>query len=70
MLDAAPNPWGIRCTVHGAIFAYGLTLIDNCALAPLARACAEPGRYDFMLTVARLVVTGGAGSPANPIATF
>jgi kynurenine formamidase len=70
MLDAAPNPWGIPWTVHGAIFAYGMALIDNCALAPLARACAEQGRYDFMLTVAPLVVTGGTGSPTNPIATF
>jgi kynurenine formamidase len=70
MLDAAPNPWGIPWAVHGAIFAYGMALIDNCDLAGLSAACTEQGRFDFMLTVAPLVVPGGTGSPANPLATF
>jgi kynurenine formamidase len=70
MLDAAPNPWGLPWAVHAAIFAYGMALIDNCALSGLSAACAEEGRYDFMLTVAPLVVPGGTGSPANPLATF
>jgi kynurenine formamidase len=70
MLDAAPNPWGIPWTVHGAIFAYGVALLDNCLLEPLSEACEEEGRFDFMLTVAPLVVVGGTGSPANPLATF
>ena len=70
MLDAAPNPWDIPWAVHGAIFAYGMALIDNCALAPLSEACAEEDRFEFMLTVAPLVVPGGTGSPVNPLATF
>lgn len=70
LMDAAPNEYGIPWPVHGALFAYGVALLDNCLLEPLARACAEEGRYTFMLTVAPLRVVGGTGSPANPIALF
>lgn len=68
MLDHAPNDWGIPWTVHGAIFAYGIAMVDNCDLAPLARACAQLGRYEFMFVVSPLVVHGGTGSPVNPLA--
>jgi kynurenine formamidase len=68
MLDATPNEWGLSFTVHGAIFSFGMALIDHCDLAPLALACAEEGRYAFMLVVAPLVVRGGTGSPVNPLA--
>lgn len=70
MLDHAPNEWDIPWTVHGAIFAYGMALVDNCALEPLAAACAEEGRYEFMFVLSPLVVEGGTGSPANPLAVF
>ncbi|WP_051839445.1 cyclase family protein [Streptomyces sp. NRRL F-5126] len=70
MLDHAPNDWGIPWTVHGSVFAYGLALVDNCDLAPLAAACAAEGRYTFMFVVAPLVVEGGTGSPANPLAVL
>jgi len=33
-------------------------------------ACAEEGRYEFLLVVARLKMKGGVGSPVNPIAIF
>jgi kynurenine formamidase len=66
----APNDYDIAWTVHGALFAYGVALLDNCLLQPLAEACAEEGRYTFMLTVAPLRVVGGTGSPANPLALF
>ena len=36
----------------------------------LAAACADEGRYEFLLVIAPLVVEGGTGSPVNPIATF
>ena len=39
-------------------------------LRPLAEACAEEGRYEFMLTINPLRVIGGTGSPVNPIALF
>ena len=47
-----------------------LGLLDNALPQPLAEACAEEGRYEFMLTVNPLRVVGGTGSPVNPIALF
>ena len=70
MMDFMPNEYGIPWTVHAAIFAYGIGLLDNALLEPLAEACAEEGRYEFMLTVNPLRVVGGTGSPVNPIALF
>ena len=70
MMDAAPSGYDIAWAVHGAIFAYGVALLDNSLLQPLAEACAEEGWYEFMLTVNPLRVIGGTGSPVNPIAVF
>ncbi len=70
MMDAQPTGYDIPWTVHGVVFAYGVGLLDNALLQPLAEACAEEGRYSFMLTVAPLPVVGGTGSPVNPIALF
>ena len=70
MLDEYPNEYDIPWTVHGAIFAYGTALLDNALLQPLAEACAEQGRYEFMLSINPLKVIGGTGSPVNPIAVF
>ena len=70
MMDFTPNGYDIPWAVHGAIFAYGIGLLDNALLQPLAEACAEEGRYEFMLTVNPLRVMGGTGSPVNPIALF
>lgn len=70
MMDYMPNGYGVPWSVHGAIFAYGIALLDNALLEPLAEACVEEGRYQFMLTIAPLRVVGGTGSPANPIALF
>jgi len=70
MMDASPNEYGILWTVHGAIFAYGVALLDNALLQPLAEVCAEEGRYEFMITINPLKVIGGTGSPVNPIAVF
>jgi kynurenine formamidase len=68
LMDASPNEYGVTWTVHGAIFSYGIALVDNALLQPLAEACAEEGRYEFMFTFAPLAVIGGTGSPINPIA--
>jgi kynurenine formamidase len=70
MLDAVPNDYGLRYTVHCAIWAYGVALVDNALLQPLSVACAEEQRYTFMLSIAPLRVVGGTGSPVNPIALF
>jgi kynurenine formamidase len=56
--------------VHAAIFAYGVALLDNALLEPLAEACAEEKRDECMLVIAPLRVVGGTGSPANPLAVF
>jgi kynurenine formamidase len=71
MMDAAPNQWGgIPWNVHGAIPSFGVALVDNCELGALSEACREEQRYEFLFMVAPLVVVGGTGSPANPLALF
>jgi kynurenine formamidase len=70
MMDHMPIGYDIPWSVHAAIFAYGIALLDNALLQPLAEACAQEGRYEFMLMIAPLKVVGGTGSPANPIALF
>ncbi len=70
MMDFHPNGYDIPWSVHGSIFAYGIGLVDNALLQPLAEACAAEGRYEFMLTINPLLVIGGTGSPVNPIALF
>ncbi len=70
MIDHAPIGYDVSWAVHSAIFAYGIALVDNALLEPLARACIDEGRDEFMLMVAPLVVVGGTGSPANPLAVF
>src|SRR6202012_1353810 len=55
-------------SVHGAIFAFGLALVDNALLEPVAGVCAELDRDDFMFVTSPLRVEGGTGSPANPLA--
>ena len=38
--DGYPNGYDIPWSVHGSIFAYGIGLLDNALLQPLAEACA------------------------------
>jgi kynurenine formamidase len=52
------------------IVGMGLHLIDNMALEALTAACAEEGRWEFLLTVAPLRVVGGTGCPVNPVAVL
>lgn len=70
MMDAFPHRYAVPWTVHAAIFALGVALVDNCELGPLAQACVEEGRRDFMLVIGPLVIRGGTGSPVNPLALF
>ena len=70
MMDARPDPYGLAFPVHGVLFNYGVALLDNALLEPLAEACAEEGRYEFMFVGLPLNVARGTGSPANPIALF
>lgn len=70
LMDASPNPYGLSLPVHAALFTFGVGLVDNALLEPLAEACGAEARYEFMLTVAPLPIPLGTGSPANPIALF
>lgn len=55
--------------IHSVAIPYmGLPLLDNANFDRLADACASAGRYEFLFTIAPLVVVGGTGSPVNPIA--
>lgn len=71
--DIADDPrfeYGHARTVHAILGSYGVAILDNALLEPLAEVCAEEGRYEFMLTINPLIVLGGTGSPVNPIAVF
>ena len=70
MMDERPNDYGLTFPVHGVLFNFGVGLLDNALLEPLANACAEEERYEFMFMALPLKVARGTGSPANPIAMF
>lgn len=53
-----------------ALVGMGLHLLDNLWLEDLAGACAEAGRWSFLLSVAPLRIERGTGSPVNPIAVL
>jgi hypothetical protein len=48
----------------------GIQLLDNQNLDDLSAACAERGRYEFLLAIAPLKLVGGTASATNPIAVF
>jgi kynurenine formamidase len=56
--------------VHAVIANFGVCLVDNALLEPLAAACQEERRYEFMFVVLPLKVARGSGSAANPTAIF
>jgi kynurenine formamidase len=70
--DISPLPYpNIGNAVHVVgLVAMGLWLIDNGNLEELAQACAARRRWEFMLTIAPLVLQNVTGSPVNPIAVF
>ncbi len=78
MMDARPSGYDLfdRAAAAGgpvhvlAIVFAGMPLLDNANLDPLAEACREEGRWEFLLTIAPLYVRGGTGSPVNPVAVF
>ena len=56
--------------VHAVIANFGIALVDNAELEPLAAACLEERRYEFMFVALPLRVLRGSGSAANPTAIF
>jgi kynurenine formamidase len=62
---------GVAMPIHTvAIVAMGVHLLDNLDLDALAAACAEEQRWQFLFTVAPLILRRGTASPVNPIALF
>lgn len=62
---------GIALPVHVLLLTgLGINLLDNQDLETVAMTAAKLNRWEFMLTIAPLVVTGGTGSPANILAMF
>ena len=62
---------GITQPVHTFLIAgLGSNIFDNMDLEALAETAARENRWEFMLTAGPIPVTGGTGSPLNPIAVF
>jgi len=62
---------GLTHPIHQlALVALGVNIFDNCDLEALSEAAAKRKRWEFLLTAAPIPLTGGTGSPLNPIATF
>ena len=62
---------GINLPVHTlAITALGVDILDNQDLETLADTAARLHRWEFLLSVAPVPVTGGTGFPVNALAIF
>ena len=55
---------------HFLIAGLGVPILDALDLEAVAATSAKLGRWDFMLSVAPIPVTGGTGGPINVLATF
>jgi kynurenine formamidase len=71
-LDVVPSlVTGVNLPVHTlAITALGINILDNQDLEALGELAASQKRWEFLLTVAPVPVTGGTGFPVNALATF
>jgi kynurenine formamidase len=62
---------GVALPVHTLLItALGINILDNQDLEALAETCAKLKKWQFMLTINPMPITGGTGSPMNTIATF
>ena len=62
---------GVALPVHTlAITAMGIDILDNQDLEAVAEMAAKHNRWEFLLTVAPIPVTGGTGFPVNALAIF
>jgi kynurenine formamidase len=62
---------GIGLPVHTLLIAgLGVNILDNQDLEALAAVAAKLKRWEFMITINPLPVTGGTGSPMNTMAVF
>ncbi|MBV8771958.1 MAG: cyclase family protein [Deltaproteobacteria bacterium] len=71
--DIAPSPYGAEMglPIHvGTLVIQGIHLIDNADLEPLSVACDKHRRYEFLFSMAPLILERGTASPVNPLALF
>ena len=62
---------GVNLPIHTLfITAMGINLLDNQDLEALGATAAKLNRWEFMLTLAPVPVTGGTGFPLNALAVF
>jgi kynurenine formamidase len=62
---------GVTLPVHTLLIAaMGINILDNQDLEQLAETAAKLKRWEFMITINPLRVTGGTGSPLNTMAIF
>ena len=62
---------GVIMPIHTVtLVVMGVHLLDNLDFEALAAACADEGRWEFLFTVAPMVLRRGTASPVNPIAVF
>ena len=62
---------GINLPIHTLLItALGINLLDNQDLEAVGETAAKLNRWEFMLTIAQVPVTGGTGFPLNALATF
>ena len=66
MLDSKPADYGLAWGVHGVIYSYGVALLDNALLAPLAAACAAEGRHGIPADGAAPAGRGRHREPRQP----
>jgi kynurenine formamidase len=62
---------GVALPVHTLLItALGINILDNHDLEALAETAAKLKRWEFMITINPMPITGGTGSPLNTLATF
>ena len=69
--DCTPSHYApeFEMPVHvGTLVMMGVHLLDNADLEALSTACAKHNRYEFLFTMAPLILERGTASPVNPIA--
>jgi hypothetical protein len=61
----------VALPVHTLVItALGINILDNHDLERLSETAARLKRWEFMLTINPMPITGGTGSPLNTLATF
>ena len=71
--DIAPSPYGVEMglPIHvGTLVIQGIHLIDNADLETLSTVCEKHRRYEFLFSMAPLILERGTASPVNPLALF